>query len=64
MSHKQPVRVSNNGALNCYSPAVQRLDYATQRRLIKQSGRWYGRVAAENGVEGEEWRVESGGSRE
>ena len=24
MSHKQPVQVSNNGALNGYSPAVQR----------------------------------------
>jgi beta-glucosidase len=28
------------------------VDYATQRRIVKQSGRWYGRVVAENGVEG------------
>ena len=27
------------------------VDYATQRRIVKQSGRWYGRVVAENGVE-------------
>ena len=27
------------------------VDYATQRRIVKQSGRWYGRVIAENGVE-------------
>ena len=27
------------------------VDYATQRHFVKQSGRWYGRVVAEKGVE-------------
>jgi beta-glucosidase/6-phospho-beta-glucosidase/beta-galactosidase len=27
------------------------VDFATQDRRVKESGRWYGRVAAENGFD-------------